>query len=82
MTQAAKEKRIRQIPAFVCMATTETIEEVIVGLKANGCRVEYEKKAGILKAWDGETRVYMAIQKGKGGPWIVSGYESDRIKWN
>jgi hypothetical protein len=65
----------------VCMADTKTVEQFIKQLKANGCKVTHRKNEGTVKATDGTTEVYRALQKGKNGPWIVRTQNSERIKW-
>ncbi len=66
---------------MVCLATTDTVKAALDGLKANGCEVHLNEDAGTATATDGHTRVYRALQKGPGGPWIVHTSNSDRITW-
>ena len=66
---------------MVRLATTATVKAALDGLKANGCEVRLDEEAGTATATDGETRVYWALRKGPGGPWIVRTSDSDRITW-
>lgn len=66
---------------MVCLATTDTVKAVLDDLKANGCDVQLDEDAGTATATDGPTRVYWALRKGPGGPWIVRTSDSDRITW-
>ena len=55
-----------------CMARTSKIKIIAKQCKALGFSVEADfKSAGTVKIKDGEEEMYMAIQKGKNGPWIV-----------
>lgn len=69
--------------AFTCLASTETVSEVIramldlgsmefVGQVAIGHIMVYEPSGN---------PVYAAIQKRKDGPWIVMGWNGDVINW-
>ena len=66
---------------MVCLAATETVRAQLDALKANECEVELDLDIGTATARDGDIVVYRAIQKGRGGPWIVRCTESDRIRW-
>jgi hypothetical protein len=66
---------------MVCLATTETVKAALEGFKASGCEVRLDEEAGTATATDGPTRVYWALQKSPGGPWIVRTSDSDRITW-
>jgi hypothetical protein len=65
----------------VCLATSETVHAALKMLRANECEVDLDKKAGTVTVRDGEAIVYQAIQKSRGGPWIVCCTDSDRIRW-
>ena len=63
------------------LLTTDELENYLAGLRANDCEVERDREAGTVTAFDGEDRVLAAIQKGRGGPWIVRFIDTDRITW-
>jgi hypothetical protein len=64
-----------------CLATTATVRNTLAGLTFAGCEVDGSISAGHLSVYDDLTLVYRALQKGKGQPWIVSAYNSERITW-
>jgi hypothetical protein len=68
-------------PTFVCLSHTKTVADTLDDAMANGCTKEGGIRDGFLTIKDGETVLYRALQKGTGQPWIVAGYESERIKW-
>jgi hypothetical protein len=63
-----------------CLADRETVKNFRHHLVDAGCRLE-SSSAGVFKIWDGTVVVYQGIQKGPGGPWIVTTRDSDNIKW-
>ncbi len=50
-------------------------------LQRNGCDIVDDRDAGTVQAKDGDTVVFRAIEKGRGGAWICMFSESERIKW-
>ena len=66
---------------YSCLATRETVRAALRMLRANDCKVDLDKEAGTVIVRDGESIVYQGIQKGRGGPWIVTCTDSVRIKW-
>ena len=64
------------------LITTADLEVYLKNLRANDCEVERDREAGTVTAFDGEDRVLAAIQKGRGGPWIVRFIDSGRITWS
>lgn len=50
-------------------------------LKANGCTVYHNSEAGTCVVKDNGLEVLRALQKGRGGPWIVRFIDSPRIAW-
>lgn len=66
---------------MVCMANTKTVKQFLAGLEVNGCEVTLDMKAGTATATDDGVTVYKALQKGRGGPWMVRCIDSGRIKW-
>jgi len=65
----------------VCMTDTLIVKNTVAILKDADFLVEADYKAGTVKAYDGDTVVYQAIQKGRGGPWIVRYQDTDKIHW-
>jgi len=64
--------RVKMKNPSSCMARTAKIKTIAKQCKALGFTVEADfKDAGTVKIKDGEELMYMAIQKGKSGPWIV-----------
>lgn len=63
------------------LLTTDVLEEYLARLHANDCQIQRDRDAGTVTVLDGEHRVLAAIQKGRGGPWIVRFLDSDRIHW-
>lgn len=67
---------------MVSLIKTAVVKAHIAALKEVGCTVELDiKDRGIATAHDGETKVFSAIQKGRGGPWIARYTESANIRW-
>jgi hypothetical protein len=66
---------------MVALAKTVTVRGWQHRLDREGCQIEGSWDVGHLKAYDGDTVVYTALQKGHGGPWIVRTANSDRISW-
>lgn len=56
---------------MVCMAETATVKEALNQLEAQGLEVERDFTGGVAKAKLRGVVLYWAMQKGKGGPWIV-----------
>ena len=50
-------------------------------LEAEGCDVTYDPRAGTARAFDNGEKVFLALQKGKGQPWIVRFIDSPRLQW-
>ena len=67
--------------SHVCMMLTADLEPYLAGLAGNGCLLKRDRDAGTVVALDDDTPVLKAIQKGRGGPWIVRFIDSDRIQW-
>ena len=68
-------------PTSTCLELTATVDEFIAALKFNGCEIRRDKDARTVEAFDDGVTVFRAIQKGNRQTWIVSFYETDRIKW-
>jgi len=66
---------------MVGMLRTKQVKEYLDNLKTAGMDVKHDAKAGTAEVKDGEVVVFKAIQKGKGGPWIVKYANSDNVKW-
>lgn len=62
--------------------TTKQTQEYLDQLARAGCQLKINMLSGTMEVFDGETKVLMALEKGHDGPWIVSLYESDNIKWS
>jgi hypothetical protein len=45
------------------------------------CNIEVNWDTGTATAKDGEVKVFAALQKGKGQPWICRYVSTERIKW-
>jgi hypothetical protein len=64
------------------MARTDTVFYWVEKLEAEGCTVEHDHLAGTVRVKDDGEVVYMALQKGFDGPWIVACYNTPRMTWN
>lgn len=68
--------------SHAALGTTDQVKEWLAALKANDCSTDLRSDEGTAVAYDGETKVFAAIQKGRGGPWIIRFINSERIKWS
>lgn len=68
--------------AYPSLGTTAEVKDWLAVLKANDCSTDLRAIEGTATAYDGETKVFAAIQKGREGPWIIRFINSDRIKWS
>lgn len=66
---------------MVCLSNTKTVKKFLADLEADGCEVKLDMEAGTATATDDGVRVYAALQKGRGGAWIVRCMDGGRIKW-
>lgn len=64
------------------MGTTKQVKDWLRKLKEAGCKVESDFTDALTAvAYDGAVKVFVAIQKGKGQPWIIRFISSERITW-
>jgi hypothetical protein len=70
----------RRVNVPVCMTDTATVKRFVQLLRDAGCSIEEDYNDALtVKATDGTTVVYWALQKGRNGPWIVRYNDSERI---
>jgi protein involved in ribonucleotide reduction len=67
---------------MTCLANTNTVKSYVKRLRDAGMTVNENKEAGTVEVKDGNIVVYKAIQKGRGGSWIVSTSSSPNVKWS
>jgi hypothetical protein len=60
--------------------TTKQVNDVLKTLKAQGCTVL--RGSGTITVKDTKNQdCYRALQKGKGGPWIVRLINTEQVQW-
>ena len=67
---------------MVCMANTATVTRFMKMLEDEGCECLFDKDAGTAEAKDEGKIVYKALQKGKGGSWMVRCTDTECIKFS
>ncbi len=67
---------------MVCMATTRTVMSLVGQLRKAGCTVNANWSTGLVTVLNEEVTVYQALQKGRGGPWIVRTLDGPNVKWS
>ena len=63
------------------MITTAQLKATLANLHKEKCSVEYDLSGGTATAMDKDVVVLRAIQKGVGGDWITTFFNSNRICW-
>ena len=66
---------------MTALLTTTEIAQHVRELKRVGCKVIRDNDAGTVEAREGDTVVFMAIQKGRNGPWITRYTKGQTISW-
>jgi len=66
---------------MVGMLTTKDLKPILKRLQDAGMAVDTKMFAGTTEVKDGDVVVLKGLQKGKGGPWIVTYKESENVKW-
>jgi hypothetical protein len=66
---------------MVGMLQTAQVNDFLTRLQEAGLAVRRDPAAGIAEVRDGEVTTFWALQKGKGGPWIVRCTDSARVVW-
>jgi len=61
--------------------TKAQVTERVGLLYEQGCDVKSDADAGTVEVKDGDDVVFRGLEKGRGQPWIVMHYNSDRITW-
>lgn len=67
--------------ALTALVNTATVKGYCRRLAAAGCEVRADYPAGTVRVLEQGTVVYSALQKGKGGDWIVRCVSHGRITW-
>jgi hypothetical protein len=66
---------------MIAMGTTFLVKRRLRELQMADCNIEVNWDTGTATAKDGEVKVFAALQKGKGQPWICRYVSTERIKW-
>lgn len=63
------------------LSLTKTVRQEVAMLVEVGCEIKGSVKEGHLIVTEDGVKVYQALQKGAGGPWLVRRFNAGRISW-